>query len=102
MNRFALQLLAATAAAAFALSSAQASSTAEWLGEDASFNAATDTTPSYVAFEENFPASDGPDIALTLDLTSEYVSEITFSPIPDFGVDAPPLLVASLDPMETP
>ena len=56
-----------------------------------------------VAFEENFPASDAVDMALLLDLPVDYFSEITFPPMPEFGVDAPPLMVAQLDdPLETP
>lgn len=55
------------------------------------------------AFEENYPVSEPVDMALLLDLPADYFSEITFPPMPEFGVDDPPLMVAQLDdPLETP
>jgi len=56
-----------------------------------------------VAFEENYPAAESVDMAPLQDSPADYFSEITFPPLPEFGVDAPPLMVAQLqDPLETP
>ena len=101
MNRFALQLLAATTAAALALSAVHASEST-WRGENDEYYASTDDTPVYVPFEQNFPASDGPDAALLSDLPVDYYTEPTLPTVSDFGDDAPPLMIASLDPLEAP
>ena len=52
-------------------------------------------------FEANFPETASVD-GLLLDLPADYFSEVTFPPMADFGVDEQPLMLAGLDPMETP
>lgn len=101
MNRNVLKLLAITlTTATVAMSSAHAS-TSEWPYDNVPFDAAAEE-PAVAAFEENFPAADAPDVALLLDLPADYFSELSFPPMPDFGVDEPPLMVAGLDPLQTP
>lgn len=90
-------LVAHLFAGALAVASFAAPALAEDAGETVLFER------PLVAFEENYPASDEVDMALLLDLPADYFSEITFPPMPEFGVDAPPLMVAQLeDPLETP
>ncbi len=55
-----------------------------------------------VAFEENYSASDSAEAGLSLELPSGYFAEVSFPPMAEFGVDELPLLMAGLDPMETP
>ncbi len=55
-----------------------------------------------VAIEENYPASDSADAGLSLELPSGYFAEVSFPPMPEFGVDELPLLIAGLDPTEAP
>ncbi len=94
MKPFASKLLAV--AAALTLSAAYAQ-TSEWSGENESFDMAAGP-----AFEENFPASDEPDVALGLDLPADYFGEVTLPPMMDFDTEEPALMLASLDPTETP
>jgi hypothetical protein len=101
MNRKVLKLLATTlTTAALAMSSAHAS-ISEWPNDIVPFDAAAEE-PAVAAFEENFPSSDAPDVALLLDLPVDYFGELSFPPMPDFGVDEPPLMIAGLDPLQTP
>ena len=101
MNRNVLKLLATTlTTATLAMSSAHAS-TSEWPYDIVPFDAGTEE-PAVAAFEVNFPASDTPDVALLLDLPADYFGEFSFPPMPDFGVDEPPLMIAGLDPLQTP
>ncbi len=51
--------------------------------------------------EDNFPDSASVD-GLLLDLPVDYFSEVTFPPMGDFGTDEQPMLMAGLDPTETP
>jgi hypothetical protein len=89
------RLLAATVSVAFlslsAVSVAQTFDEVDSWGEYAA-----------IAFEENYPASDTADAGLSLELPSGYFAEVSFPPMADFGVDELPLLVAGLDPTETP
>lgn len=98
MKPFASKLFAV--AALLTLSAAYAQ-TSEGPGENVSFDAAAGQSAGAV-FEENFPASDAPDVALGLDLPADYFGEITFPPMSDLVIDEPPLMLASLDPTETP
>jgi hypothetical protein len=98
MKRIAVSLFAI--AAALTLSTVHAQSS-QYLGENVPFDAAADQ-PAAAAFEENFPASDAPDVAVLLDLPADYFGEITFPPMSDMVIDEPAIMVAGLDPTETP
>jgi hypothetical protein len=98
MKRVALNLFAI--AAALTLSTAHAQSS-QFLGENVPFDAAADQ-PAAAAFEENFPSSDAPDVAVLLDLPADYFGEVTFPPMSDMVIEEPAIIVANLDPTETP
>lgn len=100
MNRNVLKLLATTLTTAMLAMSTAYASTSEWLGDNVPFDAAAEEPVA--AFEENYPASDAPDVALLLDLPVDYFSEFSFPPMPDLIIDEPPLMVAGLDPLQTP
>lgn len=97
-TRRALALLAAaTAAASLSLSAAQAS-TAEWPYDLVAYDDAEVT----VAFEDGFPSSYATDDGLSLELPADYFAAMTFPPMPDFGEEERSLMVAGLDPLQTP
>jgi hypothetical protein len=83
------------------------------LSSGASIAQSSDENPSWTefgipAFETEFPnpdagvsASSAADGQL-LDLPAGYFVEVNFPPMPDFGVDEPPMMLAGLDPLTTP
>lgn len=95
MNHLGLKLFAVTAA--LTLSAAQAQ---PWL-ENVPFDAAAGHSAN-ATFEESYPASSDPDAALSMDLPADYFSEISFPPMSDLVIDELPVMLASLDPTETP
>lgn len=97
-TRRALALLAtATTAASLALSAAQAS-TSEWPYETVAYNDAEVT----VAFEENFPSSYATDYGLSLELPADHFASMSFPPMSSFGEEEQPMMLAGLDPLQTP
>lgn len=77
--------------------------TAKYLGEYVPSEATADNEPSYVAFEANFPTAETEVAGLLLDLPVDSYSEtVAFPAMPDYVVDEPLLMIAGLDPMQTP
>ena len=83
------------------------------LSSGASIAQSGDENPSWTefgipAFETEFPIPDAdvtPSSAADgqlLDLPADYFAEVRFPPMPDFGVDEPPMMLAGLDPLTTP
>ncbi len=83
------------------------------LSGNASLAQTGDENPSWIefgipAFEAEFPLSEESSLpsssvdGLLLDLPTTYFAEVSFPPMPDFGVDEPPMLLAGLDPLTTP
>ena len=101
MNQQFLKLFARSATAATLALAAVNASAAQWLGENVPFDAAADE-PAAVSFEANYPASEASIAGVMLDPRVDYYSESPFQPMPDSGADEPPLLVAGLDPTQTP
>ena len=76
---------------------------AKYLGENFPSEATADNEPSYVAFEANFPTAETELAGLLLDLPVDSYSEtVAFPAMPDYVVDEPLLMIAGLDPMQTP
>ena len=77
--------------------------TAKYLGENVPSEATGDNEPSYIAFEANFPTAETELAGLLLDLPVDSYSEtVAFPAMPDYVVDEPLLMIAGLDPMQTP
>lgn len=77
--------------------------TAKYLGENVPSEATADNESSYVAFEANFPTAETEVAGLLLDLPVDSYSEtVAFPAMPDYVVDEPLLMIAGLDPMQTP
>jgi hypothetical protein len=75
----------------------------KWLGENVPFDVAADEKPTYVAFEAQLPATQTEVAGLLLDLPVDSYSEtVAFPAMPDYVVDEPLLMIAGLDPMQTP
>jgi hypothetical protein len=74
----------------------------KWLGENVPFDPAVAEEPSTVAFEHNYPTSNIEVAGLLLDLPADSFSEVTFPPMSDYSVDDAPIMMASLDPLDTP
>lgn len=99
VTRRAVTLLAtASAAASLALSAAQAS-TSEFPYDIVSYDEPEATA---VAFEENFPSSYTTDYGLSLELPADHFAAVTFPPMASFGEEEPPMMLAGLDPLQTP
>jgi hypothetical protein len=101
MNQQFLKLFASTATAATLALAGVNASASQWLGENVPFDAAADE-PAAVPFEANYSDSTTMAAGMMLDLPVDYFSESSFPPMPDFGADEPPLLLAGLDPTQTP
>ncbi|HQR76391.1 MAG TPA: hypothetical protein PLR35_08190 [Burkholderiaceae bacterium] len=98
VTRRALALLATAAAAASLVVSAAQASTSEWPYDAVAY----DDTEAVVAFEENFPLPFETDYALSLELPADYFAAPTFPPMASFGEEEPRLMLAGLDPLQTP
>ncbi|MGE5714128.1 MAG: hypothetical protein ACM32F_09655 [Betaproteobacteria bacterium] len=98
VTRRALALLATAATAASLVVSAAQASTSEWPYDAVAY----DDTEFLVAFEENFPLSFETDYALSLELPADYFAAPTFPPMASFGEAEPRLMLAGLDPLQTP
>jgi hypothetical protein len=98
-TRRAVTLIAtATAAASLALSAAQAS-TSEFPYDIISYD---EPEAASVAFEENFPSPSPTDYGLSLELPADYFAAVTFPPMDSFGEEELPMMLAGLDPLQTP
>jgi hypothetical protein len=74
-----------------------------YLGENVPSEVAVSEEPTYVAFEANFPTAETELAGLLLDLPVDSYSEtVAFPAMPDYVVDEPLLMIAGLDPTQTP
>ena len=77
--------------------------TAQYLGDNVPSEDAANNEPSYVAFEASFPTAETEVAGLLLDLPVDSFSEmVAFPAMPDYVVDEPLLMIAGLDPTQTP
>jgi len=75
----------------------------KYLGENVPSEAAANEEPTYVAFEAEFPTAETEVAGSLLDPPVDSYSETaTFPTMPDYVVDEPLLMLAGLDPMQTP
>ena len=74
----------------------------KWLGENVPSDGIVTEEPTYVAFESDFPTDETQVAGLMLDLPADYFGETAgFPAMPDYVVDEP-ILIAGLDPTQTP
>jgi hypothetical protein len=75
----------------------------KYLGDNVPSEAAANEEPTYVASEDNLPTAETEVAGLLLDLPVDSYSETAaFPAMPDYVVDEPLLMIAGLDPMQTP